>query len=81
MDPIIDLVWRISDWLSRIGLVTALVGIALVGFGFVSYFKKHPDTFAKGVGRTPLVRAGTITFFCGVTLSVLVFAVRLLGSP
>jgi hypothetical protein len=44
MDPVIDLVWRIAYGLSGVGLLTALAGIALIGFGFVGYFKKHPET-------------------------------------
>jgi hypothetical protein len=81
MDPVIDLVWRIAYGLSGVGLLTALAGIALIGFGFVGYFKKHPETSDKGTWRTPLVRTGMIAFFCGVALSIFVFAVRLLGSP
>jgi hypothetical protein len=76
------MVWNFASVLSRIGLGAALVGVALVTYGFIDYSKKSdeksdgPTPRAIGLGK--LAKAGFILFVGGVALSCFVFALRIM---
>lgn len=82
IDPFVDILWRLSSGLSIVGLVAALLGLALISFGLVNHFKSHSGEMdrPRAAWGTPPVRAGMVLFLGGIALSIAVFGVRLLGS-
>jgi uncharacterized membrane protein YidH (DUF202 family) len=78
------LVWQTASILSIIGLVAALSGVGLISFGLVDYFRKHRPESDEANPRAAWVDAwakvGYALLVFGIAISVLTFAVRLMGS-
>lgn len=83
MDYFIDFIWRTASILSVAGLAAALIGLGLIAFGLVDYFKKHrvesDQSRPRAAWGDPWAKLGYVLFVCGLALSALTFGVRLLG--